>query len=75
VKRSKDMIFDKDSLYNLENPFPPKLKDKVPEFIKPANIIELQEICEDITQEEDKDKDIMMLTENSVLVNPGKQLM
>jgi hypothetical protein len=68
------MIFDKDSLYDLENPFLPKLKDKVPEFIKPANIVELQEIREDITQEEDKDKDIIMLTKNSALVNLGKQL-
>jgi hypothetical protein len=41
VKRSRDVIFDKDSLYDLENPFPPKLKDEVPEFIEPQNIIEL----------------------------------
>jgi hypothetical protein len=44
VKRSRDVTFNEDSLYDLENPFPPKLKDKVPEFIEPANIDKLQEI-------------------------------
>jgi hypothetical protein len=74
MKRSRDVIFDEDSLYNPENPFLPELEDEVPEFIEPQNIIELQEICEDVTQEEDEDEDIMMPTENSALVNPGKQL-
>jgi hypothetical protein len=41
VKRSRDVIFDEDSLYNPENPFLPELEDKVPEFIEPQNIIEL----------------------------------
>jgi hypothetical protein len=80
VKRSRDVTFDEDSLYDLENPFLPELKDRVPEFIKPQNIIELQEIRKDVSQEKDKEEDkakdikILTPTKSSTLINLGKKL-
>jgi hypothetical protein len=74
VERSRDVIFDEDSLYDPKNPFPPELEDNVPEFIEPQNIVKLQETREDVSQEEDDDDNMMMLTEGSTPIDLGKQL-
>lgn len=70
-------MFDKGSLYYPKNPFPAKFKDKVPEFIEPANIVKLQDIRKDKSQVEDEEQDnmiIMIPTKDSTSIDLGKQL-